>query len=203
MMGHFLRETSRALRGIMAMTALATAAAGLGSCTDDADTLYAGYRAFFRYTHAVTTPPLNAALGNPGTFCTIEFPGKGYRFRLVGGSSQEYNYTPSAADNYGTPEFIAGFIVGTPAYPDMSGLTVPMAFDLVCPNCFEQTSIQRSLSAKSTTEVQCNRCGRVYDLNNGGIVTSSTEQNPGGRALFRYRMTYSQSAGGGTLIIQN
>lgn len=182
----------------MAMTALATGAAGLVSCTDDAD-----YRAFFRYTHTVTTPPLNAALGNPGTFCTVEFPGRGYRFRQVGGSSQEYNYTPSAADNYGTPEFIAGFIVGTPAYPDMSGLTLPVAFDLVCPNCFEQTSIQRSLSTKSTTEMKCNRCGRVYDLNNGGIVSSSTEQNPGGRALFRYRMTYSESAGGGTLIIQN
>ena len=198
-----LKKTSRTLRGIMAMTALATAAAGLVSCTDDADALYAGYRAFFRYTHTVTTPPLNAALGNPGTFCTVEFPARGYHFRQVGGSSQDYNYTPSAADNYGTPEFIAGFIIGTPAYPDMSGLTLPVAFDLVCPNCFEQTSIQRSLSAKSTTEMKCNRCGRVYDLNNGGIVSSSTEQNPGGRALFRYRMTYSKSAGGGTLIIQN
>ena len=199
----FLKKRVLTLRGIMAMTALATAAAGLVSCTDDADTLYAGYRAFFRYTHTVTTPPLNAALGNPGTFCTVEFPGRGYRFRQVGGSSQEYNYTPSAADNYGTPEFIAGFIIGTPAYPDMSGLTLPVAFDLVCPNCFEQTSIQRSLSTKSTTEMKCNRCGRVYDLNNGGIVSSSTEQNPGGRALFRYRLTYSKSAGGGTLIIQN
>lgn len=164
------------------------------SCAEEAESYYANLRAFFRFGSVITTPQLNSAVNNPGQFCTITFSGGYYLFTGPDGSFTRYAAT--AVDNYGRPEYVSGFIVGTPAVPDLNGNFALSAFDLVCPNCYE-TYIQRPLSFSGTTAMHCNRCGRTYDLNNGGIVSSGTA----GRPLFRYRVTYAATQG--MLLIQN
>ncbi len=167
----------------------------LCACADEAESYYANVRAFFRFGNVITTPQLLTAVSNPGQFCTITFAGGYYHFTGPDGSSTPYAAT--AVDNYGHPEYISGFIVGTPAVPDLSGNFTLSAFDLVCPNCYTENALQRALSFSGTTAMYCNRCRRTYDLNNGGIVSGGD----GGRALFRYRVSYA--SGQGMLLIQN
>ncbi len=170
----------------------------LSSCSDEVNNTYTTRRAFFRFNAVITTAPLYTALSNPGEFCTISFPNGRYVF--TGPTGQSSSYEPTAVAQYGKPECISGFIVGTPAIPDLSTGTSIVAYDLVCPNCYEENSIQRSLSfaAPSHTTMKCPRCTRFYDLNNSGHVSNGS----GGRALFRYRITYN-SSGSGTVVIQN
>ena len=165
------------------------------ACTDDVQSEYSGHRAFFRYPMVQQTPELRTALNDPGMFCAITFPPNYYRFTDINGRFTQMNRTSLEA--YGKPVFISGFLVGTPILPDMSGRVQPVAYDLVCPNCYVESFIERALSFKTTTEMQCGRCGRVYDLSNNGIVKSEG----GGRPIFRYRMTYSATQG--VLVISN
>ncbi len=164
------------------------------SCGEDANSLYAGMRAFFRFNAVTTTAPLYGALNNPGQFCKITFPAGAYRFENADGVSAVY--TPTAVAQYGKPVYVAGFIVGTPAIPDFSGASV-VAYDLVCPNCYSDNALQRSLDFASATTMKCSRCNRTYDLNNAGNVSSSG----GGRALYRYHVTYSATQGGVIVIL--
>lgn len=167
----------------------------LAACSSDVENLYANIRAFFRFSPVTQVPCLHMALNNPGGFCTITFPNGKYRFE--GNDGNSYGpYQPTAVDQYGRPESIAGFIVGMPAIPDLGGNHYNVAFDLACPNCYSNDAIQRSLTLSATT-VFCRRCGRRYDLNNGGIVSAGD----GGRSLYRYRITYEPATG--LLLIQN
>ena len=77
-----------------------------------------------------------------------------------------------------------GFIVGTPSLPNLSGQFYQVAFDIVCPNCYE-SSIAKMLTLQGE-EAVCPRCGRTYSLANNGIVTKGEK----GRKLHRYRMAY-------------
>lgn len=171
----------------------------LTSCTgDDVDSLYANIRAFFRYNAVATTQPLYTAVNNPGMFCTITFSSNQYLF--TGSDGQTATANATAVQAYGSPQYICGFIVGTPAVADLSTGDALMAFDLVCPNCYDDKSLNLRLSFSGTRALSCNSsrgCGRVYDLDNGGRVSSSA----GGRALFRYHASYSE--GTNTLLIQN
>lgn len=184
----FLRQAMRLLcSGFCAML--------LTACSSDVENLYANIRAFFRFSPVTQVPCLHMALNNPGGFCTITFPNGKYRFE--GNDGNSYGpLMPTAVDQYGRPESIAGFIVGTPSIPDLSGNHYNVAFDLACPNCYTNDAIQRSLSLGATT-VSCSRCARSYDLNNGGIVCAGN----GGRSLYRYRISYVPSTG--LLLIQN
>ena len=166
----------------------------LVACDDESDHLYSSYRAFFRYTYVETTPPLLTATRNPGMWCAINFPNGNYHFLLNDGRTS-YTHRPTAADNYGRPECIAGFIVGTPNIPDFNGQFPVMAFDLVCPECFTTASIQRSLTIDAQGRATCSRCGRTYDLNNSGIVVGGDQS----RRLFRYHV----AASGNNLYISN
>lgn len=170
--------------------------AALAGCTDDSENLYTKYRAFFRYSYVSTTPPLYAAVNSPGIFCTITFPAGKYHFALTDGNA--FTYTPTALDAYGPPECIAGFIVGTPQVPDVYGNFTVTAYDLVCPNCYEESAIQRSLTVSEGGAAKCSRCLRTYDLNNNGIMTSGPAS---GRKLFRYHVAYAATQG--VLMIQN
>lgn len=165
------------------------------SCAEEAESYYASLRAFFRYGNVINTPQLLTAVTNPGQFCIITFSAGYYHFTGPDGGKPT-DWPATAVDAYGKPEYVSGFIVGTPAVPDLNGNFALSAFDLVCPNCYE-TYIQRPLSFSGTTAMYCNRCGRTYDLNNGGIVSSGTT----GRPLFRYRVSYAASQG--MLLIQN
>ena len=167
------------------------------SCDDDLQNEFSRQRAFFRYPMVNNTPELRAALNSPGMFCKITFPPKYYLFSDAYGHATQMNRT--ALEAYGKPIFISGFVVGTPSIPDMGGNFFTVAYDLVCPTCYSESFISKTLdfNNKLGTEMKCNKCGRVYDLNNDGIIKSGGE----GQRMFRYRMTYSFAQG--MLVIQN
>ena len=171
---------------------------GLVSCDDDLQDEFSRYPALFRFPMVNTTPQLRSALNDPGMFCKITFPPQLYLFTDAQGKSTPVNRTSLEA--YGKPTFISGFIVGTPALPDnMSGSFFNVAFDLVCPLCYESKFIERELDFNGTvaTEMKCARCGSIYDLNNNGII----KNNEGNYKLYRYRMSYNKVQG--SLMIHN
>lgn len=176
-------------------TILLTLPIMLVSCVEDIDGVYARHRAFFRYQYVSTTPPLYAALNNPGMWCTISFPQRVYRFTLLDGTS--YDHPTTALDTYTPPECISGFMVGKPNIPDFSGNFPIIAYDRVCPTCFEQAAIQRELSLSSEGKAHCTRCHCEYDLNNGGLLLRGGP----GENLYRYHINYAPQQN--IMLIQN
>lgn len=166
----------------------------LTACSDTED-YYASEKAFLRFTPVTAAAPLYRALNNPGMFCSVTVSNSMYYFKGADGTSASYPTT--ALEVYGQVECVAGFVIGTPSVPDLSGSYTPMAFDLVCPSCYEDTYIVRSLSFSDNEELSCARCGRVYDLTNSGIVIEGEE----GTKLYRYHLTYSSSAD--LVLVQN
>ena len=171
------------------------------TCTDDIENEYASHRAYLRYTNVATTAPLRTALDNPGMFCTIRYDNRYYYFAGSDGTAAQQPRT--AADNYGTPMSIAGFIVGTPAVPNLSsGTHTAAAYDLVCPTCYANDAIERSLmfdyAYSAGNIMKCYRCMTSYDLNASGIPINGKEES---RRLFKYRLSYSPATG--TMVIQN
>lgn len=187
----FMHNTAKSLCKSLclvgAFLCLTTAAASLfSSCTDSISEEYSSERAFFHYASVSTNPPLYQALNNPGVYCRITFDQNYYHFQNTSGVS--YSSPRTALDVYGSPRYISGFIVGTPTIPDLNGNFYQVAYDLVCPTCYNEDAIQRSLTLSGTDETAtCSRCKRVYSLRNNGIVTSGDA----GAHLKRYRMTYA------------
>ena len=71
-----------------------------------------------------------------------------------------------------------------------------LAFDLACPNCNRDDLINKSLAFRSDrSTVQCSRCQRVYDLNQGGLLV----EGDAGIKLYRYRIQYANN----TVVISN
>lgn len=185
----FPRLTVRA-----SLLCLSVAAMGLAGCGETED-FYARMPAFLRYTPVSAVPPLNSALNNPGMFCTATFTSTHYVF--TGPDGQVATWPRTALDAYGKPVCISGFIIGTPAVPDMQGNLAPVAYELACPNCDMEASISRALALTGVAAAACGRCGRVYDLNNGGMVSTGTD----GHSLYRYRIRYTQASD--VVVVQN
>ena len=192
---HATAALSRCLRRAAGLAVLILTLVA-ASCTDDVQDLYAHQRAFFRFDQVSTTHPLYTALHSPGEWCTIQVRNVTYLFTSAKGETAQANATAMQA--YGRPECVAGFIVGTPSVPDLKGQTPVLAFDLVCPTCYEESAVQRSVSFTGTERVQCPRCSRTYDLKQGGIVVAG----PAGLKLYRYHVSTSDT-GSGTLLINN
>ena len=71
------------------------------------------------------------------------------------------------------------------------------AYDRQCRNCFDNTGMTNAPLqwAESAGTVKCGRCGRKYNLSNGGIVS----EGEGGSPLYKYRITYD----GTYIMVQN
>lgn len=191
---HRPRGRRRGLRH--ALPGLCAAFLGLcAACSEDAETLYANTPAFFRFQPVTSAPQLYTALNSPGMFCAITFTSTHYVFTGPDGGTSSFPRT--ATEAYGKPFYISGFLVGTPAIPDMESGTAGVAYDLACANCDADDGITRPVAFKSGTTVGCERCERVYDLNNGGRVC----EGEGGRSLYRYRLSYSEP--NNSLLISN
>lgn len=168
----------------------------MASCSSDIDGTFARWRAFLRVTPVTAAPQLHTAANNPGMFCRVTFTPTHYVFTDADGHSSTIART--ALESYGgQPECITGFIIGTPAIPNLNGNFELMAYDLACPACYLPDYIERSLTFTGLTQMSCSRCGRDYDLNNGGIASNV---EPAAR-LFRYRITYSPMQN--VLVVQN
>ena len=165
--------------------------------SDDISTRYARHRAYFRYDKVMTAPKLHGALTSPGTFCAI-YTGGNYLY------FQDHTKTAPNQDNLTAQAYyqsyitIAGFIVGLSNQPDMStGAMQYLAYDRVCRNCYEEQSISKPLTLLENGRAKCERCKRVYNLNNQGIP----EQGEKGQKLYEYRgVTYN---GNNTVEIRN
>lgn len=165
----------------------------MGGCESDVENLYSNHRAFLRFTPVTSAQPLYKALNNPGMFCTVEFSASHTHFKDYDGNS--YAAPRTALDQYGRPIYISGFIVGTPSLPDLNSNFYNVAFDLVCPNCYDESYIQRRTQFDGYEKMKCTTCGRTYNLNNNGVVDGGKS----GRPLFRYRISYASDV----VVIQN
>ena len=160
----------------------------IGSCTQDIDYYYARYGARFQYRNVLNTIPLRNALNQLGMYCTIVSKSNEYVFTDSEGNTQPV--PKSYVESLAKPIFIAGLIVGYTASTDIKGQHIRVAHDLACPNCYEKTSIRRSLSIGSNHTATCGRCGCAYDLETGNITKGDTDI----RRLFTYHITYSDNS---------
>lgn len=167
------------------------------SCGDESTDRYAHIRAFLKFRPVTGVVPLYTAVNSTGMFCTITLGTGTFQFRGSDGQQAIYPYS-AEIKSYGQPECVAGFVVGKPSVPDMNLQYPLLAYDLVCPNCYEQSNISRSLILGANQTLTCPRCQRVYDLNNGGVITQGTE----GKSLYQYR-TCTYSSATDVLVVMN
>lgn len=161
------------------------------SACDKTEHVYARHAARLNYNLVSATPPLFKAVSGSGQFCAISYSpasSSSYVYTFVGSTGETHVSPPISVTLSGIPASIEGFLVGTPQLVDLSGQYALVAFDKVCPNCYEENLIQRSLVfTPQIGQVRCPRCARTYDLNNAGIVIAGE----GGRSLYRYHVSSS------------
>lgn len=164
-------------------------AALLFTTCEKAETFYARHAARLNYNLVSTTPPLFHAVSGRGQFCAINYrpsSSSSYIYTFVSAIGESHTSAPVSVTLSGVPSSIAGFFVGTPQLLNLSGQQALVAFDRVCPTCYEEALVQRSLVfLPQSGWVKCPRCQRVYDLNNGGVVV----QGAAGVKLYRYHAT--------------
>ncbi len=177
------------------------AMATLLACGEESTSRFSHHRAFLRFSPVAAAPVLSAAVHGVGEWCAITYDASHYVF--TNAAQRTSRYPRTALDAYGTSTSIAGFVVGTPALPDLSGRQTVVAFDLVCPSCYQGAYVERRLSWNPSTPgtLVCGRCQRHYDLNNGGIVSVTKGDGQPNVGLFRYLATYS--ANSDVFVVQN
>ena len=183
------------------MALMLGAMATLLACGEESTSRFSHHRAFLRFSPVAAAPVLSAAVHGVGEWCAITYDASHYVF--TNAAQRTSRYPRTALDAYGTPTSIAGFVVGTPALPDLSGRQTVVAFDLVCPSCYQGAYVERRLSWEPSTPgtLVCGRCQRHYDLNNGGIVSVTKGDGQPNVGLFRYLATYS--ANSDVFVVQN
>ncbi len=105
------------------------------------------------------------------------------------------NYSHMGAGSNTTDATKNGFILGT---TNFNGYT---AWDRQCPNCIQQyggTNYPLEWTGNRQSVV-CNKCKRVYNLENGTITSGGQGKND--KALMRYRVVYSGN--GSVLTVGN
>lgn len=164
------------------------------SCDDDVQSEFSKDRASFVCRNVSTIAPLNNALNSFGIFCMIWSDTQYYHFASTTASAQVNKTQTSLYNSY---ICYAGFIVGKAGITTQGSNTYALlCFDRVCPNCYQENGIVKPLVfAETTSLVKCNSCGRVYDLNNRGIIQSGDK----GKKLKRYGISY----GSDVMVIQN
>lgn len=105
------------------------------------------------------------------------------------------NYSHMGAGNNTTDATKNGFILGTTNFNGYA------AWDRQCPNCIQQyggTNYPLEWTGNRQSVV-CNKCKRVYNLENGTITSGGQGKND--KALMRYRVVYSGN--GSVLTVSN
>ena len=158
----------------------------------DVENLYSKYKAYFLYEKVLTADPLQKSLTGLGEYCTIQSDGRNIYFNSL---TNSYSDPVTSSDLYKKWVWINGLIIGHSNNPDMiTGEMSIYCYDLVCPNCYEDSNISRSLTLQEFGKVHCGRCQRTYNLNDNG----SCEER--GTKLFQYRVFYN---GSNTLLVNN
>lgn len=155
---------------------------------------YCRLPARFTFTPVNSIQQLYTACNSMGEWCAITLNNNQLYFTTPSGTGQA-NLT--ASSSYQSPIMgLSGFIVGLPNIPE-AGTDYPVVtcYELACRNCYEEQSITPRLQLQTSGYAHCTRCQRTYNLNNTGIVSQGTA----GKALYRYRVYYSEN----TLAVNN
>ena len=152
----------------------------LASC-GDSEYEYSNYPCYFVFDNMGGRSSMLASAMNQnasGTFCHIRTSGKSYIFSLniKPGETEKVNFT--AEDERRTLMLgiynESGIIVGYGSYNNPATF---YAYDNQCRYCYEETGLSRyPLTMDTSGKASCARCKRVYDLNNGGLETTSCRQ---------------------------
>ena len=139
---------------------------------------------------------------HPGSWCLITYDARQYLLTALGGGTAS-SLPRTALEAYGRPQSIAGFLVGVASVPAFDGTFPVVAYDAVCPVCYNADNIERRLSpvADQPEYVVCTRCSRTYDLANGGIPLKVPDDGRRNTHLFRYHAAYTPAAD--VFLVQN
>jgi len=156
---------------------------------------FSNHRAYFifdnqQHLNAALTTAMNAM--SPGIFCRISVR-NGARLDFTNNQGMS---EPSELTAYELQRTIvlgtyngSGIIVG---YGSLNTPPTFYAYDGQCPNCYEENGLPRyQLEMNTMGQASCKQCGRIYDMNNDGIVSSGIE----GKKLIRYRATTTGPTG--------
>jgi len=155
----------------------------VNSCSDNVENYYSNYRASFQYSPVASVAPLYTSLNNMGEYCMIWRNSDNFYFE--GQDEKIVTKTKTAETIYNNWVCLKGFIVGVTNIPEIGNdLASLVAYDLACPYCYEKDLIISSLQYDGYGFVKCTRCGRRYNLNNGGIVVNGI-----GPKLIRYKIS--------------
>lgn len=190
------------LRLLGLFIALLTLWGALTACSDDTQRRFSTLPAFLHLTPVSAAPALCSAVSNPGSWCLITYDARQYLLTALGGGTAS-SLPRTALEAYGRPQSIAGFLVGVASVPAFDGTFPVVAYDAVCPVCYNADNIERRLSpvADQTEHVVCTRCSRTYDLANGGIPLNVPDDGRRNTHLFRYRAAYTPAAD--VFLVQN
>ena len=169
----------------------------------NADYEYSRYPCYFIFDNSKhLDPTLTSALSPPGgVFCCITQTTKS-GVTYVNFSNNE-GLSSSQAKNAVDQKYTYvlglnnGIIVG---FGNLDNPATLYAYDRQCPNCANGTSAyspKYPLTMSSDGKASCSKCGRVYDMNNNGIVVKGAT----GDKLWRYHATCTGSIG--VLIVNN
>lgn len=177
--------------------------AALCSCVNDAENAYSNIPAYFNFRPVNAPSSLFPAIGNPGEWCYVTIQGANLQFESVTtGRTDRYPLieTGQASSQY---RWVSGLLIGTPTSPTLNGTLSPVCYDLVCPSCYEEGGIRRSITVTEAgqSRAACSRCHRVYGLSDSesGAVVEGRQGNSNPR-LYRYRI---QQATSDQLIVRN
>lgn len=176
------------------------AALAMSACTK-ADEQYSNepcYLVFDNSTHQNTTLATAMDPMSPGVFChistTVRSGATYFVFANNHGLSSES--IANAIDQQRTRRLGRrnGLIVG---YGNADIVNpVFYAYDAQCPACYSGTGlIDRTLSIGNDGQATCSNCNRSYDLNNGGIISSGSQDGDNSSRLVRYRATTTGAYG--------
>ena len=147
---------------------------------------------------------LNTAINSnaPGIFCQISESAncKYFVFKNNQGLSSQSLMNASEIKQSMIFGFHNGIIVGFGNIRDLSDKYPFYAYDLQCPNCYNDNAIParpRPLTITSDGLAKCSNCGNIYNMNNGGNYCGNEKDSVSGSGrMTRYYGILCPSASG-------
>lgn len=166
------------------------------ACSDgETSNKYSNLPARLSIDNVLQAPVLRTACESPGEYCTVTSDGQRFLFTDAGGHTSPIVISALAAYN-SYYLGLSGFILGRLTIPEIGeDNTRVVCYDRACPNCYLNYNITKPLTLQTGGYAKCQSCQRTYNLNDTGNVSDG----PGGRPLYRYRVSYLS----GALVISN
>jgi len=166
------------------------------SCGDNVvSDKYCSLPAHFLFTPVNSISQLYTSCNSMGEWCTIKAQNNQVLVAKPTGAPGIINITADVM-YHGMYLGLSGLIVGLPDTPELGAdHPVVTCFDLACRNCYEERNTTPRLALQEGGYAYCSRCGRTYNLNNTGQVSSGDA----GKPLYRYRVYY----GNNTISVDN